>query len=90
MEEIKNFEAILNDYPLPDVPDTKELVRNLIGIIKGSSMISQKDKIEIGKVAKKLYDLEVEAKVLRVIRMRYERKFGIRMYANGNFKEIEA
>ena len=37
-----------------------------------------------------LKDLEATIKVLLAIREQYEKKFGVRMYANGDFIEIEA
>jgi hypothetical protein len=47
--------------------------------------------VELGKATKKrINDLEEEVKVLKLIREQYERKYKIRMFANGDFEEIEA
>lgn len=88
--KLKKPEVICKEFSILDVPpDTNLLVRNIIRIVKKLET-SPQDKIEVGKAIKELKGLEERVLVLEVIRKQYEQKFGIRMYANGDFKEIEA
>ena len=44
---------------------------------------------EVYALVEKVNDLEWTIKVLTEIREHYERKFGIRMYANGEFNNLK-